>query len=473
MSQRVDLTSVPLAGIFAHMFDQSDLPPGTAGLARLIATLGQLDQGVDDCIRIDRIRLLEELKSAAAAAQARETAVFAASQRAEQLAQGVPAERAGRGIAGQLGLARRTSPHQASRYLGWSRILTDELPNTFAALQAGRVNEWRAMIVARETIWLSREHRLEVDAELAPHLESLGDRRVEAEAKKLAYRLDPQGFVDRIRGAENDRHVGLRPAPEAMARLSGLLPVAQGVAAHTALTRHADTLISQGDPRSRGQIMADTLVERLTGQAHATDVPVEINLIMTDLTLFQPDHPDRPDSADSFSAGGAEPAHLDGYGPIPAGLARWLIRGASDSTPMWIRRLYTAPGTGQLAAMDSRRRFFAPNQQHFVRVRDQYCRTSWCEAPIRHTDHITPAEHGGPTSVDHAQGYCASCNYTKQAPGWITNPLTGADGRHVVEITTPTGHRYLSRGVDPPGSPPPGEHYPPVELRLADWRHAA
>jgi hypothetical protein len=83
------------------------------------------------------------------------------------------------------------------------------------------------MLVARETAWLSREHRAVVDAELAPRLEQLGDRRVEAEANKLGYRLDPVGYLDRIRGAESDRHDGLRPAPEAMARLTGLLPVAQ------------------------------------------------------------------------------------------------------------------------------------------------------------------------------------------------------------------------------------------------------
>src|SRR5581483_10972535 len=235
--------------------------------------------------------------------QARETAAFAASQRAAQAAAGVPVERVGRGGAAQVGLARRVSPFHAQRYVGWASILTRELPATFAALASGRTSEWRAMLVARETAWLSREHRAVVDAQLAPRLGQLGDRRVEAEAKKLAYRLDPEGALAKVRGAETDRRVTLRPAPETMARLTGLLPVAQGVAAYAALGRDADARRAQGDPRSRGQIMADTLVERLTGQTTATEVPVEINLVLTPDTLL----------GDSD-----EPAHLDRHGPIPA-----------------------------------------------------------------------------------------------------------------------------------------------------------
>src|SRR6185437_10107190 len=127
------------------------VPVRTAALALVRDVLAGLDEDVDDAERIDRIRLLEEIKSHAAAAQARETAAFVASQRETQAAAGVPAERVGRGIAAQVGLARRVSPFQASRYVGWSTILTTELPRTFAALQAGRVSEWRAMLVARET----------------------------------------------------------------------------------------------------------------------------------------------------------------------------------------------------------------------------------------------------------------------------------------------------------------------------------
>jgi hypothetical protein len=334
----------------------------------------------DDSERIERIRLLEELKSASAAIQAEETARFVASQRADQASAGVPAERVGRGIAAQVALARRISPWLAQRYVGWATVLTRELPATFATLRAGRTTEWRAMLVARKTAWLSCEHRARVDGELGPRLESLGDRRVEAEVKKAAYRLDPDGYVARIRGAEKDRRVGLRPAPDVMCRLTGLLLVAQGVAAYSALGWDADSRIARGDSRSRGQIMADTMVERLTGQANAGDVPVEINLVMTDST---------------FVGDVDEPVELLDYGPIPARSARRLISAPNDRIPMWLRRLYRHPKTGRLAAMDSRRRLFTANQRHFIRVRDQRCRTPWCDAPIRQIDHAIPFVGGG------------------------------------------------------------------------------
>ncbi len=258
----------------------------TGDLASMVGVLARLEARVEDAERIDRIRLLEELKSAAAAAQAVETTAFVASQKGAQVDAGVRAKDVGKGVAAQVALAKRESPARGRRYAGWAAVLTTELPGTFAELAAGRISEWRAQVVARETGWLSAEHRAVVDAELAPRLEQLGDRQVEAEAKKLAYRLDPHGFVARQARAEQDRRVSLRPAPDTMSILSGLLPVAQGVAVFAALGRRADSLRAEGDGRSRGQIMADTLVERVTGQATASAVGVEVKLVMTDQTLF-------------------------------------------------------------------------------------------------------------------------------------------------------------------------------------------
>ena len=411
----------------------------TAGLAAIIAALATLTDDVDAQEQIDRIRLLEELKSAAAAAQVKLTAAFAEQRRAANLAAGVPDRQAGRGIAGEIGLARRISPHRAQREVGWARILVAELPATLATLAAGGTSEWRALLVARETAWLSREHRAAVDAELAPRLGSLGDRQVEAEAKRLGYRLDPAGYVERMRNAPNERHVTIRPAPDAMVRLSALLPAPQGVACYASLASAADTSTAAGDTRGRGQIMADTLIERLTGQQSASQVPVTVNLILTDQTLL---------------ARGDEPALLDGHGPIPAQIARDLAIGSSENAPRWLRRLYAHPSTGQLIAMESRRRLFPKGMRTFIRFRDQNCRTPYCNANIRQTDHIIQAARGGPTCLECGQGDCETCNYTKETPGWTTRRIDNDDGSHEVETTTPTGHTYRSRAPDPPGARP-------------------
>jgi hypothetical protein len=404
-----------------------------ADLERLGGALAGWATGSDSSVLLDEIAALERLRSAIAAAQARRTAAFIAAREAEQRADGMPERQVGQGVTAELALARHVSPHSAGRYCGFARVLTADLPHTFAALQAGRVSEWRAVIVANQAGWLSAERRRKVDAELAPKLERLGDRGVEAEAKKIAYRLDPDAFVERRRVAESERHVAIRPLPDAMVRLSAVLPLAPGVACYAALRQAADMHRSSGDPRSGGQVMADTLIQRLTGAADAGAVAVEIQLVMTDQALL---------------SGDSEPAHVSGYGPVPASLARELALGRT--APRWIRRLYTKPKSGQLVAMESRRRLFTAGQRRFIEARDQHCRTPWCEAPIRHIDHVLSHARGGKTELDSGNGRCEACNYTKETPGWRTRAPDGT-GEEIV-IQTPTGHRYRSRAPDLPGA---------------------
>lgn len=386
--------------------------------------------------RIDRICLLEQLKSAASAAQAHESVLFKRSQLAEKEAAGLPARERGKGIAAQVALARQESPHMGSRFVGLSEALVSELPHTMAALRAGVISEWRATIVTRETACLTREGRGRVDADLAGQLAGMSDRQVMAETRKRAYELDPYAALARSRRAVEERRVSMRPAPDTMAIASALLPVAQGVALYAALTREANSKRSAGDERTRGQVMADTLVERVTGQTKADQVPIDLRLVMTDRTLF---------------TGDQTPARLDGYGPIPAPVARDLLRDLDEDTRVWLRRLLTDPTTGRLSAMESVGRSFDGNLRTTLVVRDEFCRTPWCGAPIRHADHVVPVEAGGETSEANGQGLCEACNYAKEAPGWRSRPSPGGAGESI-SITTPTGHAYTSIPPPLPGS---------------------
>jgi Domain of unknown function (DUF222)/HNH endonuclease len=415
--------------------------PTVEELRVMLERLDSEELATSDADRIEMIAMLESVKGAAAAAQARLTVAFDASQRREQAARGVPAKKQGLGVASQVALARRESPNKGGRHLGLAKALVMEMPQTLRALASGRISEWRATILVRETAVLSAQHRSQVDAALADRLGDLGDRGVEREAKKLAYELDPGSVMRRVQKANNDRRVSIRPAPDTMSYVTGLLPVAQGVAVHAALAKHADALKAAGDSRSRGQIMADTFVARLTGQAEASSVPVEVLLVMTDRTLLGDD---------------TTPAHLLGHGPIPAALARSLVRAgsAADTVRAWVRRLYTNPATGDLVAMESRRRAFPSILSRFLVIRDQVCRTPWCDAPIRHADHVRRAADGGETSADNGQGLCEACNLAKEAPGWETSPAPEGAGVGVT-IRTPAGHRYTSTAPDPPGGRPP------------------
>ncbi|WP_167323038.1 HNH endonuclease, partial [Rhodococcoides kroppenstedtii] len=107
---------------------------------------------------------------------------------------------------------------------------------------------------------------------------------------------------------------------------------------------------------------------------------------------------------------------------------------------------YATPDTGHLTAVESVARCFPTGLARLIDLRDRTCRTPWCDAPIRHHDHIRPHEDGGPTTADNGLGLCAACNHAKQGDGWTTTRTENPDetDRHTVEFRTPTGHTYRS-----------------------------
>lgn len=387
----------------------------------------------------------ERLKSAAAAAQARATALWAAKRKAVEQDAGVRADKRGMGLGSEVALARREAPCTGGQHLGFAKALVDEMPHTLAALERGVLSEYRATLIVRESACLSLEHRQKLDTELCADtskLDGWGNRRVAAEAKRIAARLDVAAVVERSAKAEEDRCVTVRPAPNTMVYFTVLLPVAQGVAMYAACKRAADTTFGE---RSGSQIMADTAYERITGRSAAEPLSVELNLVMADTTL----------------AGDDEcPGWLDGYGPVPAGFVRKLTGDAIADTEAkaTLRRLYRHPGSGRLVAMESRSRNFPKGLATLLQRRDQTCRTPFCNAPIRHHDHATPDREGGPTSALNGLGMCAACNYAKEAPGWAVR-TSEADGEHTAEFATPTGAVYRSIAPPLPG--------PPVRRRIS------
>lgn len=363
--------------------------------------------------RVAEIRALEELKCAAEARQA-------------ALAAGLTA---GKATAVEISIARRESHHRGRQHLSLARVAPTELPHAWAAWRAGRVSEWRVSILARETACLSLEHRLLIDRELASGdcpMEGMGDREVLAHCRERAAALDPAAVVARRRRAESERRVTIRPAPDTMVHLSALLPVAQGVAAFAALSRAADTARALGDPRGRGQVMADALVAGLVGcqPERPTSPATTITVVLTGRSLL----------GDADDA-----AHLDGYGPVDAELARELARGDD----VWIRRAYADPATGELVDLESRARLFPDGLKRLIRLRDRVCRTPWCDAPVRHADHPERAADGGATSSHNGQGLCEACNQAKEATGWTARPRPGPG--HAVTTTTPAGQTFTTR----------------------------
>ena len=402
------------------------------------SALARLDPHADDAALIARIAEFERMKSAAAAGQARATAALDALRRSTEADAGLPAAQRGRGVASEIALARRDSPARGGRHLGFAKALVYEMPHTLAALEAGRLSEWRATLIVRESACLDVDDRRALDAELCADgskLDGMGDARIAAAARAIAYRLNAQAVVDRAAKAEAERTVSIRPAPDTMSWVTALLPVAQGVSVYAALKRAADTTF---DDRTRGQVMADTLVERVTGRPADVAQPVAVNLLISDETLL----------ADDDTA-----AVVDGYGPIPAAVARNLVNDAATDirSRATLRRLYRHPRSGALVAMESRARRFPAGLATFIGFRDQRCRTPYCDAPIRHRDHARPHHRGGASTAANGLGLCERCNYVKEAKGWRVSATMDETGLHRAEFTTPTGAHYRSGAAPTPG----------------------
>ncbi|ORA53395.1 HNH endonuclease [Mycolicibacterium chubuense] len=392
----------------------------------------------------------ERLKAAAAAAQARATALWAAQRRAAEDAAGVPARKRGRGLATEIALARLDAPVCGNQHLGFANALVHEMPHTLAALEAGVLTEYRATLIVKASACLTVEDRRVLDAELCADqqaLAGLGNKRIEAASAAIAARLDAAAVVERKNRAAQSAGVWTRCAPNGMVYLTALMPLSQGIGVYAALKREADTT---GDGRSRGQVMTDTLYERVTARPADTPSPVALNLVLADTTLFGEDD---------------SPGWVQGYGPVPAMVVRDLVSDAvtDEDAKATLRRLYRHPASGQLVAMESKARLFPKGLAAFIGLRDQTCRTPYCNAPIRHHDHATPHHKGGKTSALNGAGSCETCNYAKEAPGWQVT-TTDHDGRHTAEYRTPTGATYHSTAPPLPG---PTRQHSTIEARLS------
>lgn len=421
-------------------------PAEVTALSRMIDELGRIDGRVDpraiddDAVRVDQLDLIERVKAAAEAAQARVIVAFERSQLERQRADGVRRDCLGRGIGDQVAMACRQPTSQGPRRLGFAQAVVKEMPHTHALLSEGSISSWVATVLVRETACLDVADRRRVDERLCgttvvagtaeitpPPVLAMTPRRVESAARKLAAELDVEAVVRRSAKAARERRVTIRPAPSTMSYVTGLLPVAQGVAVFASLKAAAETARASGDPRTVGQLMSDLLVERVTGQASAGAVPVEISLMMT------------PDSLIGLSD---EPAVLRDGTPVPAETARELA-GRPD-VPTWLRRVFTDPVTGVVISVDPTRRRFTAADERLIDLRDRTCRLPGCDAPIGHHDHVRRHADGGPSVVANGQGACEGHNLVKEMPGWRSRVVDPRPGRHVIEISTPTGHRYRS-----------------------------
>ncbi len=368
---------------------------------------------------------LEERMAMVAAAQAEVILAFARAEAVAQTAGGdVEPEKLERSIAAQVGLACRVSPSEGRKRVRIARDLHDGHDHVRALFAAGQLSVHKVATIVTASAHLDPAERARVDHVLEERrVEAFGVRRIGDMTRSVAAEVAPEKFLARCRAARGGRRVTVRPAADGMAALIALLPVEEAVACYASLAKAVNDVWVSPEPvtRGRGQIMADALVERLTGRTTARDLDVEVQIVVPVEALLDPASP--------------LPAQVPGHGPIPADTVRELLATTAGRT-VW-RRLVARDGI--VIGGDSRQRVFTGQLAEVIRARDGHrCREPYCDAPIRHLDHIQRWADGGATTFDNGRGLCAFHNHVRETPGWHATVTDGT-----ISTTTPTGTTYV------------------------------
>ncbi|WP_145600658.1 HNH endonuclease signature motif containing protein [Prauserella rugosa] len=355
-----------------------------------------------------------------------------------------------RGLTEELAPSLRVSPVEVEKRIRNAVDLSRRMPRVLEAMREGQVELYGARRILAVTSPLSDEHARQVDALLSDKLASAPatswqPRNLAQHAARLVEKIDPGGQAERARMARAGRRVELDHGPNAQSRLTAELPSEVASACYARVDAMARRLRRDGESRTLDQLRADVTADLLLGNDPGVRVPEAAAMVYLHMPI---------DAALSMSDSGCE---LDGYGPIPAAVAREIM---TNTDSVW-RKVLCDPATGQpLDLGRSRRR---PNAaiRELVRVRDRECVVPWCRRPARHCDLDHQREwsaENGPTSAANTAPRCRRHHRMKNAPGWITrhDPLHGTSA-----ITTPHGSTYTGRRRPVLAPKPTGPDDPP------------
>ena len=319
--------------------------------------------------------------------------------------------------------------------------------------------------MARETGPLTGELARGVDARLARRYGTATPGQLRTAARHATIAADPAGELARHEAAARHRSLSTRPEHDAMACLTLFttapdVALIQAAVAETADKTAAAAAAAGRLITDRDSLLADALVALARYWLHDTwPVPEPDPRGQPGTRAASPPTTTGPAPVGKRGRrrrgrdhtvvnividlptllGLAEhPARLDGYGPIPAGLARRL---SADAT--W-RRMLTDPITRRL--LDRAPNSYRPGHQlaAYVRARDLVCDHPGCTRPADgcQLDHDTPFDltdpDGGRTTAEDLHPRCEPHHNGKTHLGWATG--TRPDGTRYTR--SPLGFDY-------------------------------
>ncbi|MCT9623499.1 HNH endonuclease, partial [Pseudarthrobacter equi] len=305
-------------------------------------------------LRLQRLAFWSRLEAQVAAGKARDAADFAEFQEAMAPPEATDSERAfvemstTAEVAGVLTL----SPGAAEAFISQSRKVC-AMPLVAGALAAGLMLWRHAVIVADEADCLAPEgaealvaHFFDPDAPNRARGLAPGDLVAHLFRRKVRTwreRTYPASLATRHTRCVADRRMEYRPDADGMATITLILPADTACAIWNKTTAIARGLQGPGETRTLTQLRPDTAARLLLGTHTGTAATDRSNdgqkpgggsdPYFVDLSTVPALKADVLVTVPLFTLLGItdEPADLDGYGPIPAAMARKLVADGATS----------------------------------------------------------------------------------------------------------------------------------------------
>ncbi|QHC65394.1 DUF222 domain-containing protein [Rathayibacter sp. VKM Ac-2759] len=355
-----------------------------------------------------------------------------------------------RSIRAELAVAMGTSERAVARRIEHAQLLVEDLPRTRAALADALILWESGELICATAATLPTESRAALDERAAEAALAMTPTQLRRSLALWREQLHDQPLTVRHARARDDRAVWVTPEIDGMATLRAYLPAQVTVGAYHRLDRIARALRegSDGDPRSLSQLRADAFADLLcdgdiSGTTPLSDSetpsPTFVPGIRAEVRLTLP----------ATTAAGLDDASadLDGYGPVPADLARALAGAGASFT-----RVLTDPDTGTVTSVGRTQRVPPPQMRLHLQLRDQTCRFPGCTRPAStsEADHTIEWRNGGETALENLASLCTAHHHVRHGDRWTY--ALHPDG--TADWTTPTGRHVTTRPAALPGSSP-------------------
>ncbi|ROQ65059.1 uncharacterized protein DUF222 [Rathayibacter sp. PhB152] len=363
-----------------------------------------------------------------------------------------------RSIRAELAVTLGVSERDVCRRLETAQMLVEHLPLTRALLRDGRILWEVGEAICKTASGLPENSRAALDELAADAALTMTTTQLRRALPRWREELHEQPLAERHARAREDRAVWVTPDVDGMATLCVHAPAPAVTGAYDRLRRIARTLRDDGDPRTLQQLSADAAVDLLCDGDIAGTTPNEEH--RPDPTFIPGIRAEVRLTLAASTAVGLDdaPADLDGYGPVPAEIARELIRTAASFT-----RVLTDPETGAVVSVGRTHRVPPPQMRLHLQLRDQTCRFAGCTRPAAtsEADHTLEWRNGGETSLENLVSLCTSHHHIRHGDQWTY--VRHDDG--TIVWTSPTGRRISNRPPPLPGrppDPPPGPRFDTV-----------